>query len=46
MQKKKDFGTMWIPNFFSLKKIRQKEKLEIKKLEKEVTLEGFDCQFK
>ncbi len=46
MQKKKDFGTMWIPRFLSLKKIHQKQKLEIKKLEKEVTLEGFDCQFK
>jgi len=32
--------------FLSLKKIRQKEKLEIKKLVKEATLEGFDCQFK
>jgi hypothetical protein len=41
MQKKKDFGTMWIPNFFSLKKIRQKEKLEIKKREKGNDFGGF-----
>jgi hypothetical protein len=34
------------PYFFSLKKIRRKEKLEIKKLQKEVTLEGFDCELK